>query len=355
MRQLKEAVRAVILSLYAASFILPVGATAANESIENSTRPPASQGQLGPPVKRVPPLFPDRCLRGRKASFETYVELEFDVMSDGSVENISIVETSDKCFNDAAIEAVSQWEYDPLIIDGVPGISANEKTQITFRYDNGVSNNSRYVPVQAGNPTLVFASQKPSKFPVECIKDRKKSFEAHVDLEFDITTRGRVENIRALEASDECFIEAATKAVSKWKYEPPSIDGEAGEITNEKIRVIYKLPGVRAKSPTLNRKVAQKLSAILKKMNASDNEGALEDLDRLLAEERDNLKPFDLATTLELRGSVKGNLHDWDGAVADFEDAIATGALSEERVASAQKYIEQIKAIQAEEKGGARQ
>lgn len=349
---LKFVSRNTIFAIFAAAISLAFHASAFGEDQENSSDETATaKTQPRLPVHRVAPRFPEHCVKGRE-SFEAYVELEFDIATDGTVEDIRAIEASDDCFIKAAIKAVSQWRFEPPTINGEPEILTNERTRVIFKFDDGTIDNSSYSAIEPGNPILTITAQRAPRFPSQCVKGRKESFEAHVDLEFDVNKRGRVKNIRVLDASDECFVEAASKAVSKWKYNPPMPNDEPGDVYDEKTRVTFKFPGVKEKTQRLDNKVARRLGLVFKKMTARDYEGALEDLDNLLAEERDQLKPFDLATTLELRGSVKASLKDYEGAIADFEDAHALGVLPKARQEQLLIFIEQLNAILAQAPAG---
>lgn len=320
-----------------------------NDGQANSAPDGAKEyAQARRPTLRPPPNFPDKCLRGRKSSFEVQIDVEFDIAIDGSVENIRVIAASNDCFIDAAIAADSKWKYNPPVINGEPGAVANEQARITFQYDDGSIDRSSYTPMESENSALTLTLRMPPIFHQQCVKGRKEPFEAYVDLEFDVNSRGRVRNIRVVGASDECFAKAATKAVSKWKFEPPAVNGEREDIFGEKTRVRIRFPGVREKSPPLDPKVARQMGDAFEKMQEGDNLGALEILDALLADRRDQLKPFDLATTLEFRGSIKANLEDYEGALKDFEDAYAIGAMPQARQEQLIHFIEQLKTALAQ-------
>lgn len=80
---------------------------------------------------REPPLYPNRCQR-RAGEYE-WVVLEYDISSDGIPENISIYESSNSCFDSAAVNAVKKWRFRPRLINGEPALREGFLTQITFR------------------------------------------------------------------------------------------------------------------------------------------------------------------------------------------------------------------------------
>jgi protein TonB len=67
-------------------------------------------------VKRVEPIYPDLALMAKVGGM---VILEAVVGADGSVVSVKVLR-SVKFLDDAALEAVKQWKYSPLILNGVP-------------------------------------------------------------------------------------------------------------------------------------------------------------------------------------------------------------------------------------------
>jgi protein TonB len=82
------------------------------------TLPVRIGGNISTPalVKRVEPTYPDVALMAKVSGM---VILEAVVGADGSVESVKILR-SIKFLDNAAIEAVKQWKYSPLILNGVP-------------------------------------------------------------------------------------------------------------------------------------------------------------------------------------------------------------------------------------------
>lgn len=74
-------------------------------------RPPRS-------VYRMPPFYP---FTARRRGVEGRVVLKFIVKADGSVGTIEVVEASPRgVFEQAAVEAVKQWKFNPASKDGEP-------------------------------------------------------------------------------------------------------------------------------------------------------------------------------------------------------------------------------------------
>lgn len=96
-----------------------------SDSVIESDRPAA-------PKFRVPPVFPEKCLKRGDDDFEVFVDFKFDIAEDGSVESIQLIDTNDDCFVDAARESLRQWRYDPRLEDGKPVRRIGVTTRFTF-------------------------------------------------------------------------------------------------------------------------------------------------------------------------------------------------------------------------------
>lgn len=83
------------------------------------------------PLVRIPPQFPDRCQS--RASDEEIVVVQFDVTPDGQTTNIEAIDSTNSCFNRAAIRSVERWKYQPKIVDNEAQWRRGVVTQIKFQ------------------------------------------------------------------------------------------------------------------------------------------------------------------------------------------------------------------------------
>jgi TonB family protein len=67
------------------------------------------------PLVRENPKYPPQAL---EKGLGGHVQLKFDVTAAGTVENVSVVESSDAVFEEPAAAALSQWRYLPRILAG---------------------------------------------------------------------------------------------------------------------------------------------------------------------------------------------------------------------------------------------
>ena len=66
---------------------------------------------------RVQPTYPARAL---SQGLEGYVVVQFDVSTDGHVINVTVVDSSHKVFDGAAVKAARKFRFKPRIVNGTP-------------------------------------------------------------------------------------------------------------------------------------------------------------------------------------------------------------------------------------------
>jgi protein TonB len=76
-------------------------------------------GQLTAPalLKRVEPIYPDMAAA---AQLTGLVILEATVATDGCVESVRVLRSRHPFLDHAAVEALKQWQYSPLVLNGTP-------------------------------------------------------------------------------------------------------------------------------------------------------------------------------------------------------------------------------------------
>jgi len=67
-------------------------------------------------IKRVEPTYPDIALVAKVTGL---VILEASIGTDGTVQSVRVLR-SVKFLDEAAVDAVKQWRYQPLVLNGVP-------------------------------------------------------------------------------------------------------------------------------------------------------------------------------------------------------------------------------------------
>jgi TonB family protein len=137
-------------------------AAAPNETLENSAAPSAAPAAAAAddrptavelvetglrdviPLVRENPVYPPQALEQGLAG---HVQLKFDVTAAGTVENVSIVESSDTVFEESAASALAQWRYLPRILAGKRVRHDGVHTIIRFQLE-GFDKNAKPDPGQ---------------------------------------------------------------------------------------------------------------------------------------------------------------------------------------------------------------
>jgi protein TonB len=94
---------------------------------------PTGQDRDVVPVVRVPPEYPAReAARGT----EGWVKVQFSITAIGTVRDAVVIDASPKgAFDEAALEAIARWRYNPKVEGGVPVERIGVQTRIRFELD----------------------------------------------------------------------------------------------------------------------------------------------------------------------------------------------------------------------------
>ncbi len=190
--------------------------------------PVRAVGEIKPPrlIKQVDPRYPEIA---RQARVEGVVILEAETDVYGRVQNAKILR-SIPLLDQAAIDAVRQWIYAPLMIDNKPRGCIFTVT-VRFTLDGG----RPAPPSKEGEPLKITGDVKGPKLikqvdPVYPPVARQSQVEGTVILEVTTDIYGRVRDIKILR-SIPLLDQAALDAVRQWVYEPPIINGKPISVT----------------------------------------------------------------------------------------------------------------------------
>ena len=67
---------------------------------------------------------------------EGYVVVQFDVLADGHVANVSVIESSHRVFERAAVAAAQRFIYKPRVANGEPQVTTGIRNLFRFRLDD---------------------------------------------------------------------------------------------------------------------------------------------------------------------------------------------------------------------------
>ncbi len=83
------------------------------------------------PMVRVPPQYPERAMQ---RGIEGRVLVEFTISKSGAVKDAKVIAAEpSSIFNKAALKAISQWKYNPKILNGKAVEQVGKKIAIPFR------------------------------------------------------------------------------------------------------------------------------------------------------------------------------------------------------------------------------
>ena len=183
-------------------------------------------GKIEPPklIKQVNPVYPQVA---RQARVEGMVILEAKTDEQGNVVDARILR-SIPVLDQAAIDAVKQWKYEPLIIGGKP---RKVLFTVTVRFMLKEGDKRKTLDKFAQGAVRAENDIKPPKLvkevaPVYPEVARVAVIEGVVILGVKTDEEGRVKDVMVLR-SIPLLDQAAIDAVRQWVYEPLIIDGKA--------------------------------------------------------------------------------------------------------------------------------
>lgn len=210
-------------------FLLP-GLQEQDTIEQDQEKDKSAKKDIKPPklIKKVDPVYPQEA---RDAGIEGIVTLEATTDIRGRVQKVKVLNSVPE-LDQAAIDAIKQWVYEPMVINGKPiGIVFTTTCRFSLKegksgtsYEGGVTGTDKKPAVRAmGNikPPKLIKLVKPV-YPEEA---RKAGIEGVVILEATTDIYGQVINTKILR-SIPALDQAAIDAVKQWVYEPMIIDGE---------------------------------------------------------------------------------------------------------------------------------
>lgn len=169
-------------------------------------------GEVKPPklIKAVTPLYP---LNARRLGFEGVVIIEATTDLKGRVAKTKVLK-SVPLLDQAAVKAIKQWVYEPLVIDGRPrAIVFTVSIRFSLSY---------------GGKDKALADVEPPKLltrvvPVYPEEAKKAGIEGTIVLGATINENGQVTDVKVLE-SVPGLDQAAVDAIKQWLYTPVWVD-----------------------------------------------------------------------------------------------------------------------------------
>lgn len=179
------------------------------------------------PVHQVPPTYPPAM---RRFGLGAEVTVDFIVDTDGSVKNAYVAQSNNPRFDDAAVEAVRQWKFEPGTKGGRP-VASHQQIPIVFTLNGG--GDEAFQIFERGSqsklpPELRFDT--PPKFrnvqlPIYPYALWKDGVTGKARVGIVIGRNGRVEQVKVLQADRPEFGLALAAAAERFVFEPALKDG----------------------------------------------------------------------------------------------------------------------------------
>lgn len=176
-------------------------------------------------IRYVPPVYPEVAQQARVTGI---VILEAVVGSSGSVSDVKILK-SIPLLDDAAIEAVRQWEYTPTTLNGV---AVPVVMTVTVNFSLADANMPTPPPVWNGELAVRIGGEIKAPERIKYVAPtypqtaRDAGITGIVIIEAIIDQDGNVATAKVLK-SIPALDQAATDAVMLWKYTPTLLNGAA--------------------------------------------------------------------------------------------------------------------------------
>jgi TonB family protein len=184
----------------------------------------ATVSRIGPgvsPPRIISKTEPEYAEEARQARYQGTVVLQAVVDSTGLPRDLKVIRPLGLGLDEKAIEAVSQWRFQPGMKDG-DAVAVLVTVEVNFRL---FGNDRKWhlisinfgTPSGASRPRLVNA-----KFP-----ETSDAPDSSVNVAFDIDDQGKPVNIKVDKLSSEKLEREILAAIRDWRFVPSAKDGKA--------------------------------------------------------------------------------------------------------------------------------
>jgi TonB family protein len=198
----------------------PVPATLLERALLASRLPHSAPARRA----RTPVIVASVLLASAAAAAVTFVSLR-----DEPAPVASPTETSPP----AAAATASTLALDEPLIAAAPSAAQGDGVTSVELVETGLD----FLPMVRANPD----------YPPRALSERLAGY---VQLEFDVTAAGRVENVRAVRSSDPQFEEPAIRAIAQWRYLPRIIAGERASSSGVQTIIRFQMDDPTTPSPS---------------------------------------------------------------------------------------------------------
>ena len=282
------------------------------------------------------PAYPASCRPSVGAPAQAQrITVVYDVSKKGLPENVEVMETTDPCFNDAAIAAVQGWTFEPRRVDGKAVAQGEIETTFVFKFEEPT-----YSEDFDARPLI----RIPPNYPENCMRAAKA--EETVIVQFDVTTVGATKNAAVIESTNPCLDAAALASVQKWKYRPKTVAGKPVERTGVVTNITFQLANGPFPEEKVRPPVSRGLNHARRLLQAKKYDETLSVLADLEEKYGDGFSQAEMQSFHQLRGVARLGVKDYAGALDDLKIARQYG-LPTKAAEAINKMIVQLEAIVA--------
>lgn len=283
------------------------------------------------PISPRPPDYPAACEPASldDATRET-VTVMYEVTRDGRPQNVRVRETTNACFNDAAVSAIRNWDFEPRRVNGRRRSQEDLETTFAFVLEK---------ETQASTFDARPVKRVPPYYPENCMQ-RADDLETVV-VSFTVTEEGETTDIEVLDSTNRCLNNAAKRSVRKWLYAPKMVEGEPVRRTDVQTVITFELSdGGDYAAWRVRSSFRRQLSRARREADKKDDpEKALLLLQEIEAKYGADFSQAESAEFYFARAAIRIQQEDYRGALDDLRIVRASGVASSE---TAEKIIETI-------------
>lgn len=219
-----------------AVFFLPSGCTSTKEIAAKETSTPVDgkytvvvrkvtdpDSRPAPRGRHADPVYP---VEMQQARIEGKVALSFTIDQEGFTRDIAVVSSSNRAFEEPAIDAMRQWRFWPALKDDRP-VSFRCPVPRTIRFKLDPMTNAPAIDAISRSKEVDSPPAPRGRFepPVYPAKMKQARIEGEVVLSFTVDQEGFTRDIKAVSSSNGAFEQPAIDAIKQWRFWPAQKDG----------------------------------------------------------------------------------------------------------------------------------
>ncbi len=213
-----------------------LGGVKKEEEIPDAVR---AIGDVKPPklLKKVDPVYPEEA---RKASVEGVVILEATTDKEGNVARVNVLRSNSPLLDQAAMDAVQQWKYKPMLKGGKPrGVIFTVTVRFKLKEGN-TEDFDRGAFIAKDDKEIKVPKLLKKVDPIYPEEAKKAMIQGVVVLRVWVDEQGLVEKVMVIKSESAVLNEPAIDAVRQWRYEVSNLMGKPTPVVFN-VTVTFKL------------------------------------------------------------------------------------------------------------------